>query len=280
MGIFQYLRPRAIRSVWSYKARGAIWRLLFSESGYVVGEDRNEQERTLNYFCLESSTGKPVWEEKKFGQEWWTGIQAIDGNTLYLHGFATPEMPELKGIIAVDIPSGNILWENQDVKLVSAKNGQVIASRNYFEREASYYLDPETGNIKTEIYDEAFKKNIPFVVADSDHYKFPWPVVAGDAIHMMMRLHVPQEGIVGTVDALGKNNYILFHYYERKDNSVSGQGSLENIFKILNNKNGKFVFSEILLDDAKYPVPDSFFFHNETLYYIKNRSILTAVSLP
>ncbi len=274
MGIHRLFSSGGVQQLWKFKVGGTIWRMLFSETGYIIGEERNEKERELGFFCLDRTDGRPVWRGRKYGREWWTGIFTIDGSTLYLHGYATPDMPEEKGIIAVRLPSGEIIWENPDLSIISAVEGRIVARRDLFARQQYIILDPASGAVAEELPDETAVRGFPPPGADEVHYRFPVPVEP-DAL---IAKHVDHGKLAGTVDALSAGDLVLYHWYE-KVGAANGQPAMRNNFGIIERASGKLIFSDVLLAEAMYPVPDSFFLHDGTLYFIKERSELHALRL-
>jgi hypothetical protein len=280
MGVFSLFGAGRIKPRWVFTAGGVVWRILFSDTGIIVGEDRDEEARSLNFFFLDESSGKILRDGEKYGGGWWSGIEAIDGTTVYIHGYASPDIPIHKGIIAVDIFSGNILWENPDVRFLWARNGTVVACREYFERSVFYRLDPVRGTVLEETNDRKTLSDLSGSGFDESRYRFPETLRFGeDERSKIIREHVRPEELVGSVEYIEHDDVILFNYYEHNKRSSQSRVVLDNQFKIVSKANEKLIFSEVLDTEAAYPVPDAFFFHNGMLFYIKNRSILTAIQL-
>jgi hypothetical protein len=280
MGLFSLFGPERIKPRWVFTAGGVLWRILFSDTGIIVGEDRDEEVQTLSFFFLDESSGKILRKGEKYGGGWWSGIEAIDGTTVYIHGYASPDMPIHKGIIAVDIFSGNILWENPDLRLLWARDGRVVACREYFERSVFYRLDPVRGTVLEEANDRKTFGDLSGPGFDEHRFRFPETLRFGeDGRSKIIREHVRPEKLVGSVEYIEHDDLILFNYYEHNKRSSQSRVVLGNQFKIVSKANEKLIFSEVLDTDAAYPVPDAFFFHDGMLLYIKNRSILTAIRL-
>ncbi len=280
MGIFNFFRPGKIRQKWTFTAKGAIWRILFSENGMIVGEDRNEEEKSISFFCLNELTGKVLWHGEKFGREWWSGIEAIDGNTFFIHGYGSPDIPEHKGVIAVDVFSGRILWENTDLQLLSARDGTIVASFGNLEKRVFCRIDPGTGVVLEETTNRTVVGNLPDLEVDERRYVFPVTLIPGeDKNSKIIREHIRPEELVGSIEYIEHDDMLLFNYYEKNVKSTQSQVVLNNYFKIVSIADEGLVFSEVLNTNVSYPVPDAFFFHDEELFYIKDRSILTAIQL-
>ena len=280
MGIFALFETGKIKPKWTFTAKGAIWRILFSGNGMIVGEDRDEETKSLSFFFLDESTGRVVSHGAKYGDGWWSGIEAVDGNTVYIHGYASPDMPIHRGITAVDLFSGSVLWETPDVKFVRVEEGTIVAVREYFEKKVFYRLDPAQGTVLEETENMSGPGNGSGIVIDERRYRFPETLQWGDdGVSRIIREHLRPEELAGGVEYIEHDDMILFNYHKRNRKSTQDRMVLDNKFKIVSKANEKMIFSETLDTDAAYPVPDAFFFHDEMMFYVKNRSILTAIRL-
>ena len=88
MSLFGFLKDQKLKPTWEYKVDGLIWRVIPAESGKIVGEVRNVTKKATSFFCLNQMTGEVFWEDLKFGERWWIGIEAIHKDVILLHGFA------------------------------------------------------------------------------------------------------------------------------------------------------------------------------------------------
>jgi hypothetical protein len=280
MGIFGPFKTGKFAPKWTYSAKGVIWRILFSENWMIVGEDRNEEEKSVTYFCVDELSGRILWRGKKYGREWWSGIDAVDGNSVFIHGYASPEMPEHKGIIAVDIVSGKILWKNPDLRLLSVRGGIVVGVHDDFDRSFFYRLDQRTGAILDESTDRDAFGILPGLACDESLFTFPETLIpGGNEYCKIIDEYIRREELIGSVEYLEHDDMLLFNYYIKNSGSTPEQIALDNCLNIISIANEKLLFSEMLDKNVAYPVPDAFFIHNDILFYIKNRSILTAVRL-
>ena len=117
----------------------------------IVGEEREIESRTVSFFCVELSGGRSLWKEKEYGEQWWTGIETVYRDTLLLHGYASPDMPEHRGITAVDIATGELLWRNDEVTCAAAVRGHIRALRGHPGTRTAVELDRRTGAVLREL---------------------------------------------------------------------------------------------------------------------------------
>ncbi len=151
MAALTLFRSGRLRPRWTFDASGAIWRLMLSGSGLIVGEDRDEAQKSVAFFAVQTADGVPVWKKAGFGEEWWIGIEAIAGDRLYLHGYRKPDMPGHGGIIAVDLRSGSVLWKHERYAFLAADAEKVLAYRELFERRVYTLIDGKSGEAGSEM---------------------------------------------------------------------------------------------------------------------------------
>ena len=265
-----------LKPTWRFKAAGVLWRVVPTPSGNLIGEARNLQEKRVGFFCLNQKTGKVLWEEKTFGEQWWIGIEALVADTLFLHRYTTPELPEHQGLIAVDVQSGNELWRNNDVRFVAAQGERVRVLRRGREGGETVHLECRTGNIVEGTAD-------PATEAPSSQSTFPelvFDVFASDSPNSQtIRKHCDERRLVGPVEYLATLRYLILCYHERKDTSSHDQLILDTIVKILDREDGTVRFAETIHQNASAVVPENFFVENHMLVFIHERSTLSAIEL-
>lgn len=122
-------RPPPIRTAWEYAVQGSVWRLVPAPGGRVVGEDRDTAAKAASFFCIDLGTGRPLWERVTFDEPWWLGIEAVHRETVVLHRFAKPDMPEHKGVIVLDAGTGTVLWEDREAHLLLAAGDSLFTGR-------------------------------------------------------------------------------------------------------------------------------------------------------
>jgi len=274
------LKPR-----WSFTASHVLWRFLVSEDGMILGEDRDTEKKTVSFFCLDMRTGAVGWRDKTFGEPWWTGIEALVDERLYLHGFAQPDMPEHHGLIAVDARSGEQVWQNADISFYAADTGVVIGYRDLFERRVFEKFDAASGVYLGEVepvtLDLDAMRERTFGRTD---FTFPQPLGVDDAEFELIRTAcakhssgIAAEPIVEFARAHGR---IFFGaHIPRIPVHGTPAPSLRNILCAIDAETGREELFEVLNADTPYPVQDSFFIDDATLYYIKEKQHLCAVPL-
>lgn len=276
---------RSLKPQWSFTAAHVLWRFLVSDDGLILGEERDTEAKTVSFFCLEMGTGTVLWRDRTFGESWWTGIEALIGDRLYLHGFAQPDMPEHHGLTSLDARTGTVLWQNADISFYAADAATVIGYRDLFERRVFERFDAATGaclgELATAGEDIDAMRSRTFGRTD---FTFAQPMTAGDAeqavIEKALTKHTDAMHREPVVEFAKSGNSIIFSAHLARIPVHAGAApSLKNILCVINGETGKEEFTEVLNNDTPYPVPDSFFIDKDVLYYIKEKQTLCAVRI-
>ena len=285
MSILNIFGARALKPRWSFSASHVLWRFLVSDDGLLLGEDRDTDNKTVSFFCIDMKTGDVLWREKQFGEAWWIGIEALVGERLYLHGFAQPDMPEHHGLIALATRTGAEAWQNADISFYAADNAQVIGYRDLFERRVFERFDASTGvflgESDTAGAETSAMRKRAFGRTD---FTFAQPLSVEDAEHGLIQSalakhHAGDTAPLATEFARSGNRIFFSTHLPLAPQNGSQSPRLKNILCVVNADSGKEELFETLNAETPYPVPDSFFIDNETLYYIKEKQTLFAVPL-
>jgi hypothetical protein len=277
MSLFHSRSSGKLKPAWTYTTEGVIWRLVPAGGLRFVGEERDLQKKDVAFFCLEGETGRPLWEGRTFGERWWTGIEAVHEGVMLLHAFATPELPEHRGITAVDIHSAAVLWEASDLTFLSLQEGAVRALRlSRFGRQ-QVDLDTRLGTVVREIGPDEGRP--------STHTS---PVVAG----LQMPVTIDRTGsetgldallriagaakVEGPVERLDIGKFAILGFHHRG----LGAGEMQQTVAVIDRGSGTVLFSEQTASGLLAVVPDSFIVYDSTLFILREQRTLVAVRLP
>ncbi len=286
MKIASLLNRRVLRPSWTFTPNGIIWRLLPTESGEFVGEARNQEAKKTSFFALNAITGDVLWQDLKLSEDWWVGIEGVSDGVLLLHRFASPDMPQHKGIVAVGLKSGDVLWENADLAFWQIYEGSILASKTMFEKRNIVELDLKTGNIKREHSGEnelaELRNRVLRNLNENQGLTFP-EILETDSIESpairSLRKDLRANDLLGNVEYLIASGFLLTNFHLRSKHSNGGTLSMDNYLRIYDVKTANIVYDEIIAHRSSAPVPDSFFVRDTTVYFIKDQTTLTAIRL-
>lgn len=143
--------------LFQHRFQDPIWRLIPSvskENSWVI-ETRSGTKKALAFFYL-SSDYKLV--ELNTSLDWWSGIEALNGNIVLFHGYLQEDLPIHQGIKAFDAIKNEWIWENEFVAFDSIADKQITAKSTIGSIAKNIYLDIKTG---LEIETPSIQNQIP-----------------------------------------------------------------------------------------------------------------------
>jgi hypothetical protein len=282
MGLLSFFRPRSLPIEWEYRANGVIWRLLPSGNGMFIGEDRGLERKEVTFFCLHRETGTPLWKNVTYSEKWWIGLEAVHGETIFLHEYSTPDMPEHKKIIAVDARSGKCRWINEQLTFIAADDRFVYGKKNLFEDDVVCELDVERGNLVREID----RSEIPklHILTSPTHPQIEFPNRVGSDYAMpdtlktvFQRLGLNEDNRTG-VEYLEVNDVLVVSWYEEMEDDA-GDKNLRQLLNVVGWKKSDIRYSDCIAERVSAVIPELFFRMGNRIHYIKEKKLLRSLNL-
>ncbi|WP_337873387.1 DUF4905 domain-containing protein [Ignavibacterium sp.] len=115
-----------LKELYKYNNGRQLFRLLPTDTGKLVIEERDRTIKEVFFSCLDVCTGRIIFSDLQFDEKYWIGIQKIYKDVILFHRFERPDLPGHKGIIAYDIKSQTILWENKNSFLYTSDDRVVF----------------------------------------------------------------------------------------------------------------------------------------------------------
>ena len=266
---------------WKYPARGSIWRLLSSERGTLILEERDLAAKELRLTSIDADAGTIVWSTDRFRNRWWLSIETLHGNILFLHEYATPDMPDHKKVIALNLLDGAQVWSNEEMKFLFAHGQSVYVSRDTYDGRTFHELDVATGEVLREVDDATIGALRP---AGESSTGIQFPVALTEGGNDAQEASAAIRSVVGTRPVAGGVEYIdadgrwLIGWHERitPDDPSS---PLRHRFTIVDKAKQSVLYQDDIDASVKVPIPDLFIRRNDMVYYIKDKNSLCAVRL-
>jgi Domain of unknown function (DUF4905)/PQQ-like domain len=278
--LLKLLRKKEIRPAWRYAPGGILWRVFPSHPEVFVGEERDTDRKDANFFCLSRRTGEVWWQKKSFREQWWIGIESVGRDVVFLHRFAQPDMPGHKGIIAVDLLSGDELWRDDDLTIDQTLATSILASRMSMKGREQIALHARTGNLVGEEGAGDEDHMAPFVEAEIE-----FPEEADGSLHgyphlSTFRDHLPpSERRAGPLEFVRVGSRTVLGYHERRESAQSRDPRFRHIILVGDRASGTTLFRDTIAANATGIVPESFFVQDGVLFFVKERRTLVAVNL-
>ena len=254
-----------------------IWRILPTSNNKVVIEERDVKTKEVFFSCLEISSGNKLLNEFQFDEKNWIGIESVYNDMIFFHTYGKPDMPAHKSIIAFNILSKSIIWQNDNYVFSFIYDDKVYCYQQRYESRIFFSLDYLTGNVADEFGTDAAKLQQSKEKAEKNfvkhNYLFPEYFKRNDDVNEEYQKYLQNvltnNIIKGEVNYLKIENLLMFNYHE-----VSKTNTLNNIFTAVDLRKNKILLSETLDKNLVNLMPESFFVKDNFLFLIVDKTKL------
>ena len=275
---------------WSYYAgHGAlIWQLMFTETGYLVGQKRFTPSRRALFFCIDIMTGDVVRDDYLLmdhlhpvpaGEGWFVGLETTLKNLVYFYTYHF-QSPEHKGVWAVDFRADRVMWSRSDIVFAANLDHAFLvyqpASFGGFPERHFLLIDPFTGeDIQSFDLDSSAVNTLrQEVLQEEERQKVVLPDFVTEKM-MEECLAMERVGIAATAkcECIVQWPLTIAALHEQNELTGAWHSSLK-IWEM-----DLLVYSDVMEECVEKPSLNNFLMREENLYYLKNKEELVCVSL-
>jgi hypothetical protein len=273
------LFTRNLNRRWLYTPGGTIWRVHPAVRGRILGEERDLVRKQVSFFGLDMATGDVLWHRPGVGDSWWVGMNRVAGDLLFLHGFATPDLPVQRGVTVIAAATGEHLWSRAEWSMESVDEGSLTVREDRRGGSVVLAVDSSTGAVMSRnpaSDGPARSPEDPLAAVE-----FPDVLSAADVRENPSGRFVAQQWaldrLAGPVEILEHPALVMMAASEQK--GKGDEGTYVHHLRVVRRNSGKVVYRDILDASAKGPGMDAFFVQDHALVYVRERRTLCAVSL-
>ena len=285
VSMISFLKEKQLKPAWNFDASTLIWRLFFTSNNLLIGETRNQEDKSTSFFCVDLFSGKPLWQNIAFDEPWWIGIEAVHEKWMILHGFVRPDMPEHRGIRVVDIESGKLAWKTDNLSFWFVDHEILYAHKYLFEKHIGCELDIKTGAVIHENSDsldhlQELRQKVSQKESERQQNVI-FPEVFDEyeedsGLKTIIQQISEGKALEGWIEFLFHRDILIVSQYRQEQNNTES-GLLNNILSVHDLKSKKTIYHDIIAKGVRTPSPDSFFVKDNLLIFIKHQSMLTAL---
>jgi hypothetical protein len=281
MQFFTLFRRKGLRPSWEFSTQGVLWRLHPAPGSTFIGEERDPGSHSAALFCLDGLTGKLRWRLEEGAEGWWTGVSGIFRGVLLLHGFATPELPEERKIIALDVQTGKELWRNDEWAFLGVRDGKVIASRRVPGGRAVARLSLRGGAVEKEVSPDG--ELHPLQGSDEDERAdnnalYP-AALSTEEIRTLPGLAEIIPAAADSVEYLELQTAIAASYAVADAGSTPATPSFTRSVAVVEKGTGRALYHAVLDHALPFVPRGSFMARGNVLYCIREKKMITAVAM-
>jgi len=255
-------------------------------AGRVVGEERDLERRRVTFFALDFRSGAPLWKGLGVEEQWWTGIERVEEELLFIHGFVSPDLPLHRGITVVELSHGVILWSNPAWTLDEVMGDRITVLGDQRSGQGMLVVNGRTGEVQEHVDHEPRSQQADRSPRSDEPrwwntVAFPGAVsveeLAGQSAAAPLLTRWPANAIAGPVEMLVHSPLLIAAAAVRR-NRLKGE-TIEHELLIVDQAKQKIVHDVVLARDARGAVMDAFFVQEGTLVYVVEGRTLCGVHL-
>lgn len=266
-----------LKKKYRFDNKRQIWRIIPTNSGKLIIEERESEQKQVYFHCIELTSGKKILQDFQLDDKFWVGIESVKDDYIYFHKFAKPDMPKHKGIFAFDIKTKKIFWENSNLTFQFMFRDKMYAYVEEFGGKKFFALNLQNGTVEdelgdnplliNELRDQSIADNIPA------GYLFPEvfssdSLIENNTFDLISSLKTDFM-ISGKIEYLLKNGLLMMSFH-----TVNEKGKLNNIFKAVDLSGRKYILEEVLNKDTSLFYTDSFFVKDDFLFLLFGKTRL------
>ena len=241
--------------------QGKIWNTAFGENMAVL-EIRDEDTRQVSFSALDLQSGDILWQDLRPEKSWWLALVGVFDNYLILHKYSSQQKPEPKGLLILNVQTGEISKKIDDWIFFNCQEN-ILTIYQMDENNMPIYEEIileklETNSLKPQITQNFSPTHYP---EDSPHF----PAI----FNFLYRL-ISIEAQKG-VDYLEIDNKIVISYY------IYSNKLFQNYLLVITHDR------QILLNDLIATTEgigiDTFTLQSDTLLYVKNENYFVGYEL-
>lgn len=271
-----------LKKKYRFDNKRQIWRIIPTNSGKLVIEERESEKKQVYFHCIELTSGKKILQDFQLDDKFWVGIESVKDDYIYFHKFAKPDMPKHKGIFAFDIKTKKIFWENSNLTFQFMFRDKMYAYVEEFGGKKFFALNLQNGTVEdelgdnplliNELRDQSIADNIPA------GYLFPEvfssdSLIENNTFDLISSLKTDFM-ISGKIEYLLKNGLLMMSFH-----TVNEKGKLNNIFKAVDLSGRKYILEEVLNKDTSLFYTDSFFVKDDFLFLLFGKTRLEVYNI-
>jgi len=260
-----------LKKKYSHNNKRQIFRLLPTDTGKIIIEDRDTEKKQAYFNCLQIESGKKIFKHLQLDEKFWLGIEAVYNDVIFFHKFVKPDLPQHNGIIAYNINSKQILWEDNNRTFLFVKDEKIYAFQQRFEDREFVTLNHLTGELIDELGSDSDAINVlrEDAINSEDFSCYRFPVIYDSRIFGTQRENeilskLSEKYIItGGIEYVLMDDLLLFNFH-----SVNPDKTLKNIFRAVDLLNKKNILEVTLNSRTNAFAPDSFFVKDDLVFLL------------
>ncbi len=250
-----------------------IFRLLITDADKLVVETRDTSTKEVSFHCFELNDGKSIFTDLQLEEKTWLGIEAIYKDVIFFHKFPKPDMPGHREIIAFDIVSQKVIWQNDSYVFSFVYQDKVYCFTQGFEERFFYALDFQTGEVKEDLGNDYSLVNSMRSEAEGEkdwsNYIYPEiNLTSADAVtYQIVNQFTEGFSLTGEIEWASFKDLSLFSFHTKEKDE-----KFTNRFAVISKSSGETILFETLNENVTALLTDSFFVYMNYVFVLKGKN--------
>lgn len=262
-----------LKKKFKFSDSNQVWRIKITDTDKLFVETRDTENMKAYFHSYDLFSGKKIFSGHQMSENFWLGIEAIKGDIVFFHRYAKPDMPGHRGIIAFDINTQNVLWENETYAFLFLKDDLIYVYQERFEGRSFYTINIQTGEVVEELGENPDEINKLRDEAersvDYSSYVFPekyFETSNDEEVDFLISNEIKNIKLTGEVEYINSNGLLLFNYHQ-----AGTERDVINKFKAFDLNKRKEILNDVLNKSANAFAPDSFFIYKDLIILLKEK---------
>ena len=235
-------------------------------------ELRDAEQKYVSWALLNLSRPAVCWQAATDATDWWTTLAAFAGESLYLHNYRYPDVPEPTDLLAVSSTEGTLSWVLPGWWLVGAQpdEGTLVVAQRLPETIRYQLCDARTGVLRGTLDDAKIPpQSTPDYLAP---VRYGPRDIYFDVLSSFLKRTVGVPAPIA-VDYLEANPYVVFSYYLYEQEKVAQ-------YLLVVNRVKEILYHERLGENRQGVGRDTILYKSGYLACLRNNNEFISIKLP
>jgi hypothetical protein len=270
---------------WEVSPGGIVWKLQPTAGGILAGESRDVERRTVSLFALRHRTGDVLFRDRTLEEPWWIALEMTIGEIAILHRYPRPDLPNALGAVAIDATTGEILWENETVRIICGLEEVGLAQRGEsIDSPSLLFVDLRSGAVIEQIEEIGRAREFQALCSAGEGIE-GWTgseeidAASAEGRAIIATAGIKAEELRGSIESAEHGAYTVasLHLRSRRSANAMLAGRVDNMLLVI--RDGRVLYRETAVPDAPAPSSDLFFIWNGVLTFIREGRTIVGIEL-
>lgn len=235
-----------LKQAYSAKSDAIIWKVILDDTNYIMLWESRTEDKKVFFNAYDFKNKKTLLHNYSFEESWLVGVQQIVNGVAYFHGFESEVSPVQKGMMALNLYTQKIIWQNFSVGVQLINETGVVVFDSKILPKKFKLLNLLNGETQKSLTMDEVSGLIP----------------------INNQILLPQ---LSTESKLEDCNYsLIYKELELTSFFMKNSSSFDQYVQV--KKENEIIFTDIINSDIQKLSFDTFFVWKSMLVYIRNKT--------